>query len=136
MPKTPRSTRLNALLQQELGSLMESLVIPGLGCLLTVTGVKVADNLRDATVFVSLYGPEAEQRRAMEKLTKSRVMLQNALASKVIMKYTPVLHFRQDTTAAQADRVMTILRELNLDEADEAPAETANEQIQEGEKTR
>ena len=122
MAKPPRSTRLNALLQQELGSLMESLVIPGLGCLLTVTGVRISDNLRDATVYVSIYGPEEAQRRAMEKLEKNRVMLQNALASKVVMKYTPVLHFRQDTTAAQADRVMTILRELNMDDGTPGPA--------------
>jgi len=117
----PRSTRLNALLQRELGALMESLVIPGLNALVTVTGVKIADNLRDATVFVSIYGNPAEQRRAMETLEKKRVLLQNALASKVIMKYTPVLHFKQDTTAESADRVMHILRELDI--KDEQPAE-------------
>lgn len=112
----PRSTRLNALLQRELGSLLESLVIPGLNALVTVTGVKIADNLRDATVYVSIYGSPAEQRHVMEQLEKKRVLLQNALSSKVIMKYTPILHFRQDNTAEQADRVMNILKELNVDE--------------------
>ena len=115
MPAVPRTTRLNALLQRELGSLMETLVPAGRNVLVTVTGVKIASNLRDATVFVSIYGSEAEQKRAMEELAKKRALLQNALASKVIMKYTPILHFRQDNTAAQADRVMHILQDLNLD---------------------
>jgi ribosome-binding factor A len=113
----PRSTRLNSLLQRELGSLLESLILQGRrNVLVTVTGVKIASNLRDATVFVSIYGSEAEQKQLMEELGKKRALLQNALASHVIMKYTPILHFKQDNTAAQADRVMHILQELNLDQ--------------------
>lgn len=115
-----RSTRLNALLQRELGAQIESLVAPGLSALITVTDVRIADNLRDATVYVSIYGAPADKNRALEQLERKRVILQNALASKVIMKYTPVLHFRVDETAEHAERVMQILKELDLPEDDPA----------------
>jgi len=48
-------------------------------------------------------------------LERKRPLIQAELAKKVILKYTPRLHFKLDETAENADRVMHILNELNLD---------------------
>ena len=121
MPPVDRITRLNALLQKELGLLCESLVRPAVpDALVTVTGVEIASTLRTANVFVSVYGKTGAGERVLEVLSRKRALLQSALARKIILKYTPVLNFKLDDTAARADRVMTILRELNL--PDETPA--------------
>ena len=112
-----RITRLNALLQRELGQLVVTYVAPEMpGVLITITGVQVASNLRTATVFFSVYGTDAEDQseKALALLLKKRAQLQSALATKVLMKYTPVLRFKYDATPARADRVMEILSELQL----------------------
>ena len=49
-------------------------------------------------------------------------MIQSELAHKVIIKYTPVLHFKLDKTAAKADRVMAIINELGFDNTPDASA--------------
>jgi len=112
-----RITRLNALLTRELGQLMEVYVSPALpNAIITITDVKVAPNLRDALVFFSVYGGDAQNlpEKTLELLLTKRVQLQKALASKVVLKYTPVLRFKYDDTPARADRVMEILAELEI----------------------
>ena len=110
-----RISRLNSQMLRELGMLGESLIRPDIpDALVTFVGVELASNLRTANVFVSVYGSAAAKRRAMELLQRRRVQLQDGIARKTVMKYTPVLHFRLDETAEKAQRVMSILQELDL----------------------
>lgn len=108
-----RTTRLNALLQRELGQILTKCCRDAsVSALVTVTGVEIASNLRNANVFVSIYGGPNAAEEVMTLLNRHRPAIQSAVAQKVIMKYTPVLNFKQDTTAERADRVMAILNEL------------------------
>ena len=110
-----RITRLNALLQKEISLLVETFVRPEVpGALVTVTGVEIASTLRNANVFVSIYGAPGAKTHAMEVLNHKRYLIQENLNHKIILKYTPVLNFKLDETAERADRVMTILKELDL----------------------
>ncbi len=121
-----RMTRLNALLQRELGQLVEVYVAPQLPqALITITGVRVASNLREALVFFSVYGRASEDlsEKALAVFLKKRVPLQRALADRVVLKYTPVLRFKYDPTPARADRVMGILSELQVPEQDTESAD-------------
>lgn len=112
-----RLKRVNELLRRELGQVFEMLVSPECKTLVTVTDARIAPDLREASVFVSVYGDEAAGRAVLSLLAKKRPAIQHALAQKVILKYTPKLHFRLDQTAAKADRVMTILEKLQADES-------------------
>lgn len=119
-----RLTRVNELLQRELGNVFTMVISPAVPYLVTVTGVKTAIDLRDATVFVSIYGAKCPKGKALEFIEKKRALIQSELAHRVILKYTPRLHFKLDETAENADRVMTILQELDLDNA--TPAKPAD----------
>jgi len=124
-----RIQRLNVLLQRELGELFEVYVRPQVpGALVTVTGAEVAPNLRNANVFVSVYGAKGSPTKAMDVLQSKRHLIQADLGRRVIMKYTPVLNFRLDDTAERADRVEKILQELNLPEEPPAPPPIAQEE--------
>ena len=116
-----RITRLNAQMQKELGALVESLVRPEVpGALVTITGVEIASTLRSANVYVSVYGGGANAHdRVLEVLQKKRAIIQSDMARKIVLKYTPVLNFKLDDTAERADRVMSILKELNLPETED-----------------
>lgn len=110
-----RITRVNELLRRELGNVFQMLVCPEAETLVTVTGVDTAPNLRNATVYVSVYGDESTGERVLDLITRKRGAIQAMLASKVVLKYTPILHFKLDRTAAKADRVMSIISELGFD---------------------
>ena len=132
-----RITRVNELLFRELGTVLTVELGQELPYMVTVTGVECSPNLHDATVYVSVYGTQEKRgkmiRDALKLLEKRRAAIQAAVARKVILKYTPVLHFRNDDTAEKADRVEAILRELNLDDSapvapEPAPPATDKEQ--------
>jgi len=112
-----------------LGALVELHISPeAKNALVTITGVKVAPNLREASVYYSVFSQDANaEEKIASLLLKKRVQLQSDLAARVIMKYTPVLHFRYDSTPARADRVMSILNELQISDEKQNPAEPAAE---------
>ncbi len=123
MPAESRITRLNAQLLKELAQLGEVHIRPDIpDAFVTFTGVELSSNLRTARVFVSVYGGEDAKRRALALLQRKRPVLQQGIARKILMKYTPVLHFTLDETAERAERVMSILQDLNLPEEDGAAA--------------
>ncbi|MFA6814845.1 MAG: ribosome-binding factor A [Lentisphaeria bacterium] len=119
---TDRLRRVNVLLQRELSMLFERLIRPELkGVLVTVTSVEITTTLRDARVYVSILrgnNSGLTEDAVMALLQRKRAALQKAVANHVVLKYTPVLHFKQDKTAERAEHVMDILHELDIPEED------------------
>ncbi len=111
-----RILRVNELLQMELGNVFISVVSPSMPkALVTVTRVKTAIDLRDATVFVSVYGKDVNKESVLAFLDRNRAFIQSELSHKIILKYTPRLHFRLDESAEQADKVFSIIRDLDAE---------------------
>lgn len=114
-----RMRRVDELIKRELGTQVERQIAPELDALVTVTGVKTAPDLRQAVVSVSIMGSDTARGAALRLLQKRRVLLQRTLARNVKLKYTPVLSFRLDDRLAQADHVLALIEDLDLDEATE-----------------
>jgi ribosome-binding factor A len=125
MTVSKRMVRVDELLRRELGSLCEKLVAPHLAALVTITKVECAPDLREALVFVSVLGDAEAQAQALRLLQSVRRELQQELAHRVILKYTPRLRFRADRTAEQADRVLSILDGLHIPNEPNPDAATA-----------
>ena len=114
MSSENRLARINELLKRELGSLCEREGIAVAGALTTITGVRVSPDLRHADVSVSVMGDDAARQEAMRLFASHRKRLQKEIAQAVTLRYTPVLRFHEDRTAAKADRLMHILEELDI----------------------
>jgi len=106
--------RVDELLLREIGAICEERVAPQARALITVTKVQCAPDLRDALVFVSVLGSDDQRADAMRLMNTARIDIQRELGQRIILKYTPRLHFRDDRTAEQADRVLAILDELQM----------------------
>ncbi|HJQ30690.1 MAG TPA: 30S ribosome-binding factor RbfA [Pyrinomonadaceae bacterium] len=87
----------------------------------TVTDVRVSENLRDASVFVTAEGTEAEKAEAMKALQKAAPYVRRQLGSVLNLKYTPELHFVRDTVEESAARVEALLSEIKQ-ESQERPS--------------
>ena len=87
--------------------------------------MEITEELKDATVYVSVYGSPEVQESVMALLQKKRALLQSEIAHHVIMRYTPRLKFVLDHTAEKAARVMEIISELDKEEARKKAAEQA-----------
>jgi ribosome-binding factor A len=113
-----RLVRVAEILKREL-SIAILRTVPADGALITVNSVNVTPDLRHANVFVGVLGTSAQQREAMERLEKNRVILQAECAKRVVLKFTPQLHFRLDASIERGNRILNILEELEVPEEED-----------------
>ena len=111
-----RMLRVNELLKRELGIAFERLVCPYVNALVTVTQVDTAPNLRNAIVYVSVYGDDSVLEEVNRLLRRNRAEVQTIISKNCNLKYTPKLEFRYDERTAKADRVMQLLDQLSANE--------------------
>ena len=117
-----RLERVNEVLKRELGDLIRR-EFSFEAQLVTIQHVDVTPDLKHAHVFISVIGSEPAQREAMAQLHDKRTTLQHELAKRVVLKYTPQLHFKRDESVERGTRILSILDELNLPEPEEKPKE-------------
>ena len=82
--------------------------------LVTVQEVDVTSDLKHAHVFVSELGSEADKEKALAKLHEHRKMFQAAISKRVVLKYTPQLHFKFDEALERGTRVIDILEKIEI----------------------
>jgi ribosome-binding factor A len=115
-----RTARVNEVVREVLAEELERLSDARMG-LVTVTGVEVTPDLRQATVYYSalrpgrgLADPEGEEaKETAVALKEAAPHLQSAIGRQVRMKYTPQLVFREDPAMKTGERVDEILRRLH-----------------------
>ena len=75
----------------------------------TVTDVRVADDLRDASVYVTVEGDEEEHDKALRALEHAAPYVRKQLGFALNLRHTPALHFVRDTVEEEATRVDALL---------------------------
>jgi ribosome-binding factor A len=80
--------------------------------MVTVTDVNVADDLRDAKVYVLVNGTEEEIKGALKALQNAASFVRQQVAMNLSMRFAPHLHFVRDTAEENASRVSSILSDL------------------------
>jgi ribosome-binding factor A len=110
-----RLARVCEVLKRELGMIIRR-ELEFENTLVTVSGVDITPDLKQAHVFVSALGSPAGRRKAMESLEEHRVMFQTELSRRVHIKHTPHLHFRLDEAIERGSRIITLMDELGLTE--------------------
>ncbi|HEX8352667.1 MAG TPA: 30S ribosome-binding factor RbfA [Pyrinomonadaceae bacterium] len=88
----------------------------------TVTDVRVTENLRDASIYVTAEGTEAEKAEAMRALQKAAPYVRRQLGILLNLRHTPELHFVRDTVEEAATRVEALLSEIKTTESPDRPS--------------
>ena len=83
--------------------------------MVTVTDVRLSENLRDARVYVTILGDEAEHRSALNALRKAAPYVRKQLGLSLNLPRTPEIHFVRDLVEEKGERVDELLRELGKD---------------------
>jgi ribosome-binding factor A len=105
----PRSARVNEVVREVLADEVERLSDPRLE-LVTITGVDVSNDLREATVYYSTLGSSDGTAAGLRSAAPH---LRNVLGREVRLKYLPRLSFTEDPGVVQGRRVEEILRDLH-----------------------
>ena len=107
-----RQLRVGELIRHELASLLARGDVrdPGLeGHVVTVSEVRVSPDLRQARVYVAPLGGEGAE-EVVAALMRCRKYLRGELGRRMTTKFTPELHFEEDQSFAEAQRVDQLLR--------------------------
>lgn len=91
--------------------------------MVTVTDVRLSDNLRDARVYVTVAGDEAEHQSAMAALRHAAPYVRKQVGFALSLRHTPEIHFVRDTVEEQGQRVDRLLEELKQDGVEQAESQ-------------
>lgn len=122
--KVDRLARVNELLRREIGEVLYRLVDRSAFDLsaVTITHVITSSDLRSARVMVSIRGHEQQRDAMLARLQRLHGAIQEDIADKVALKYTPKIHFVLDHSIEQGDRVLSLLSQLNAGDDTEGEA--------------
>ena len=113
---TGRMRRVNESVRIVVAEALTDLKDPRIG-LVTITGVEIAPDLREGTVFVSVLGNERKRRATLAGLESAHGFLQSRIARELDLKRTPRLTFEYDPTVERGVRMTKLIDEL----VDDAP---------------
>ncbi|MBX3014348.1 MAG: 30S ribosome-binding factor RbfA [Caldilineaceae bacterium] len=121
--KNIRQQRVTELLYEELSIMISNELDDPRLSLLTVTGVQVSKDLRNAKVFVNHQQEDVSREEMLKHLRRATPYLRSQLAERCSLRLVPELLFYYDDIPEKAERVQEILQQI----AHERPSETAND---------
>lgn len=116
---TRRTERMASLIQTELSELiLKKLKDPRIG-FVTLTGVDLTPDLKQAHVYYSLLGGEKEKGQTQKALEHAAGFLQHGIAEALKLRYTPKLSFHLDSSLEEGERIESILHKLETEKKPE-----------------
>jgi len=111
-----RTERVANLIKQETAIILERELNFSLSGMVTVTSVKISDDLKNAKIYVSVFHQEGAKEDVVKKLNFEKKQVRFALSKKVYLKYMPEIFFYLDDTYDNAEHIENIFRQIHKDE--------------------
>ena len=113
MKESKRIKRVNSLLKEVISDVIRHEVDnPNISPLITITKVETSLDLRNATVYISIFGDEKSQEATLDGLKKSAKFIAIISSKKIVLKYFPAIFFKIDNSAEKHQKIETILNEI------------------------
>jgi ribosome-binding factor A len=113
-----RAKRLADLIREVVAQkLQRGIKDPRLGSHVTITDTRVTGDLREATVFYTVYGDEEERKAAAAGLESAKGVLRSAVGAAAGVKFTPTLTFVADALPDTARTIEDLLDKARQSDA-------------------
>ena len=108
-----RADRVATLIKHELAAVLaRGMRDPRIG-FVTITNVKVSDDLKYARVFYSVLGSDEKKEETQKGLDQARGYLQRGLANTLELRFTPHLSFELDASLDEGLKIDGIIRKIH-----------------------
>lgn len=124
MADTARARRLAKRIAQIVASGLEHEVKDPRLAMVTITDARVTPDLRDATVYYTVFGDDADYASTAAALNSATGVLRSRVGDQTGVRFTPTLTFVADTVPDQARRMEELLAKAK--EADDEVARLAS----------
>src|SRR5690554_3136602 len=106
-----RIERINEEIKKELSILLKSdIKDPRISGMISITNVKVTNDLRYAKVYVSIYGTDQQREDSIKGLESAGGYLRKEIGKKIRLRYVPELIFVQDNSIEYGMHIESILK--------------------------
>ena len=113
-----RHERIAEEIHYELSAMLAGeLKDPRIAGLVTVTEVRVAHGLKQARVFVSVLGSEAEQKSTLKGLEAAAGFIRHELAERLRLRRSPEMLLVLDHSEEYGQRIESLLRSAKKNDA-------------------
>ena len=125
-----RVRKLQEFIKQEVSQmLMRGMKDPRIG-FTTVTDVEVTGDLRQATIYVSLFGSDKEKKDTLEALKHARGHVRSELGKILNLRHVPEIDFDKDTSLDYSMHIESLINEIHEHDAVASEDTKTNEQDQ------
>ena len=117
-----RTIRLAEQVRIDVGDILSRQVHdPGIG-FLTLTRVKVTNDLQQARIFYTAMGDPAERKKTARALERALPFIRRVLGQRLQLRRVPEIEFRYDESVAHQARVEELLEDIKREDAVRAAA--------------
>lgn len=110
--QTKRSERVGDLILEFVSQMLSREVNdPRVGAV-TLTGVKISNDLKHARVYFSILGDQQRKEEALSGLQSATGFIRAKIARQLKLRFVPTLEFFHDDTQANAQRIEELLRKV------------------------
>ncbi|MFF8314339.1 30S ribosome-binding factor RbfA [Streptomyces lydicus] len=118
MADNARAKKLADLIREVVAQkLQRGIKDPRLGSHVTITDTRVTGDLREATVFYTVYGDDEERASAAAGLESAKGILRSAVGAAAGTKFTPTLAFVPDALPENAKTIDDLLDKARASDA-------------------
>ncbi|XVQ13320.1 30S ribosome-binding factor RbfA [Spirillospora sp. CA-255316] len=122
MVDAARARKLADRIQQIVAEMLERRIKdPRLG-FVTVTDTRITNDLRDATVYYTVYGSDSERAETAAALESAKGVIRTEVGRKTGVRHTPSLTFVADALAENAAHIDDLLAQARAKDAEVARA--------------
>lgn len=123
-----RVDRINGLLRQELSLLLaRQTKDPRINGVISITQVNTSADLRNARVYVSVFGDDAAKQEALAGIESAATFLRHELRDRLSLRYVPFMKFELDQSMEDAASLLQVMDQLKS-ESDESPLPSGDAQ--------
>lgn len=120
-----RSDRVAEELQRQISIIIQQKIADPRLKLLSITGIQLSSDLKNATVYYSLGGEDHSD--AAIALKKAAVAIRSMLTDRVVLRRIPALNFVFDESQEGAHRISSLLNEIEISDDSDSVQESSSE---------
>ena len=118
-----RVERVTEFIRREASEIIQrQLKDPRIG-FVTITRVEMTPDLRQAKIYVSVYGDGQEKEKSIKGLKSARGFIQGEIGRRARLRHTPEIFFRLDESLEKGAQVLKKMNEISPPEVDKKSGE-------------
>ncbi len=123
MLENRRQDRVGALIQRELGEVIQHVVKDPRVAFCTVTHVEVSADLKYVNVKVSVIGDSEQKEASLVGLKSATGFIRREISRRLALRYSPELRFSLDDSVDHIMKIDELLKEIETEEEQENSAQ-------------